>query len=65
MADFDLLMELASRGPAGRWLYGLVQLAKWFLCGFCSMSATKEPIQSYNLYLIWRETLKAAKLSER
>ena len=49
MAGFGLLRELASREPAGRWLYGLVQLAKWFLCGFCSMSATKEPIQPYNL----------------
>ena len=49
MASFDLLRELACREPTGRWLCGLVQLAKWFLCGFCSMSATKEPVQPYNL----------------
>jgi len=49
MAGFGLLRELASREPAGRWLCGLVQLAKCFLCGFCSMSATKEPVQPYNL----------------
>ena len=49
MAGFGLLRELASREPAGRWLCGLIQLAKWFLCGFCSMSATKEPVQPYNL----------------
>jgi len=49
MAGFGLLRELASRQPAGRWLYGLAQLVKWFLCGFCSMSATKEPEQPYNL----------------
>jgi len=49
MAGFGLLRELASRKPAGRWLCGLVQLAKWFLCNFCSMSATKEPVQPYNL----------------
>ena len=42
MAGFGLLRELASRETAGRWLYGLVQLAKWFLCGFCCVSATKE-----------------------
>jgi len=48
MAGFSLLRELASREPAGRWLCGLVQLAKWFLCGFCSMSATKEPVEPYN-----------------
>jgi len=44
MVSFGLLRELASREPAGRWLYRLVQLAKWFLYGFCSMSATKEPV---------------------
>jgi len=44
MAGFGLLRELTSREPAGRWLYGLVQLAKWFLCGFGFMSATKEPV---------------------
>ena len=49
MAGFCLLRELASREPAGRWLCGLAQLAKWFLCGFCSMSATKEPVGPYNL----------------
>jgi len=49
MAGFGLLRELASREPAGRWLYELVQFAKWFLCSFCSMSATKEPVQPYNL----------------
>jgi len=49
MAGFGLLRELASREPAGRWLYGLVQLAKMFLCGFCSMSTTKEALQPYNL----------------
>ena len=49
MAGFGLLRELACREPACRWLCGLVQLAKWFLCGFCSMSATKEPVQPYNL----------------
>jgi len=49
MVSFGLLRELASRESAGRWLYGLVQLAKWFLCVFCSMSATKEPVQPYNL----------------
>jgi len=37
MVGFGLLRELASGEPADRWLYGLVQLAKWFLCGFCSM----------------------------
>ena len=103
MVGFGLLRELAFREPAGRWLCGLVQLAKWCLCGFCSMSATKEPVQPYNLvsrrhspfrsvttcspfapashpfvstcdttlahatgqifYLIWQETLKAAKSS--
>jgi len=31
MAGFGLLRELASREPAGRWLYGIVQLAKWFV----------------------------------
>ena len=41
MAGFGLLRELASRGPAGRWVYGLVPLAKWFLCGFCSMSGAE------------------------
>ena len=49
MAGFGLLRELASTEPAGRWLCGLVQLAKRFLCGFCSMPATKEPVHSYNL----------------
>ena len=49
MAGFDLLRELASREPACGWLCGLVQLAKWFLCGFFSMSATKEPVELYNL----------------
>ena len=50
MAGFaGLLRELASRESAGRWLCGLVQMAKWFLCGFCSMPATKEPVQPYNL----------------
>jgi len=49
MAGFGLLRELASSESAGRWLYGLAQLAKWFLCGFCSLSATKEPVQPYNL----------------
>jgi len=48
MVCFGLVRELASREPAGSWLYGLVQLAKWFLCEFCSMSATKEPVQPYN-----------------
>ena len=43
--SFGLLRELASREPAGRWLYGLVQLAKWILCFFFAMSATKEPVQ--------------------
>ena len=99
MAGFGLLRGLASREPASRWLYALVQLAKWVLCGFCFISAPKEPIQPYNLvsglhsvyhlptflprlptlvstrdtssaratgqifYLIWWETLKAAKNS--
>ena len=103
MAGFGLLRELASTEPASRWLCGLVQLAKWFLYGFCTMSATKEPVQPYNrvsrlhsplrsvtncppsapashpsvstrdttlacatgqiFYLIWRETMKAAKSS--
>ena len=48
MAGFGLLRELASREPASRWLCGLVQLAKRFLCGFWSMSATKELLQPYN-----------------
>jgi len=49
MVGFGLLRKLASRQPAGKWLYGLVQLAKWFLCSFCFMSTTKEPEQPYNL----------------
>jgi len=49
MEHLGLLRELAPREPAGRWLCGLVQLAKWFLYGFCSMSAIKEPVQPYNL----------------
>ena len=48
MAGFGLLRELASREPAGRQLCGFVQLAKWFLCGFSSMSATKEQVEPYN-----------------
>ena len=40
-----------SEGPgfSGKWMHGLIQLAKCFLCGFCCISATKEPIQPYNL----------------
>jgi len=33
---------------SGKWVHGLKQLAKCFLCGFCWMSATKEPVQLYN-----------------
>ena len=48
MAGFGLLKEMA-REPAGKWLHGIAQLAKWFLSGFCSMSATKELVLPYNL----------------
>ena len=41
MTCFGLLRELASRKLAGKWLCGLVQLAKWFLYGFCSMSGVE------------------------
>jgi len=33
---------------SSKWLHGLIQLAKCFLCGFCCISATKEPVQPYN-----------------
>jgi len=33
----------------GIWVHDLIQLAKYFLCGFLCISATKEPLQTYNL----------------
>jgi len=43
MAGFGLLRELASKEPAGRWLYGLVQLAN----GFCVVFVLCQPLRSH------------------
>jgi len=38
--------EPGFQGTSGEWVYDLVQLAKWFLCNFCSIPA---PLQPYDL----------------